>query len=133
MKNKIINIIVLLLVVVTSIITIVTFNKNKGLEKLVVFGQEIEIIEGKTIYEIDMKSAKVKSIDNGCEIPIEVIYNGKKPYDGMQYLVDGENEAYFKFNFDDNIDKQKNIYAYDLYVHVYLEEPLEIECQKRAE
>ena len=127
-RNKIINIVVLLFLVATSIITLVVLNKNKGLEKLVVFGQEIEIVPGKSIYEIDMKSAKVSSINNGCENPIEVIYNGKKQYDGMQYLVDGEKEAYFKFNFDDNIEESENTYAYDLYVHVYLEEPLEVEC-----
>ena len=74
-----------------------------------------------------------RMVYNGCENPIEVIYNGKKPYDGMQYLVSGEKEAYFKFDFDENIDEPENIDAYDLYVHVYLEEPLEIECQNRAE
>lgn len=133
MRNKIINIVVLVFLICTSIITIVVLNKNKGLEKLVVFGQEIEIIKGKSIYEIDMKSAKVKSVNNGCENPIEVIYNGKKPYDGMLYLVAGEKEAYFKFDFDENIDEPENIDAYDLYVHVYLEEPLEIECENRPE
>ena len=133
MRNKIINIVVLVFLICTSILTLVVLNKNKGLEKLVVFGQEIEIIKGKSIYEIDMKSAKVTSVNNGCENPIEVIYNGKKPYDGMQYLVAGEKEAYFKFDFDENIDEPENIDAYDLYVHVYLEEPLEIECQNRAE
>lgn len=133
MRNKIINIVVLVFLICTSILTLVVLNKNKGLEKLVVFGQEIEIIKGKSIYEIDMKSAKVKSVNNGCENPIDVIYNGKKPYDGMQYLVAGEKEAYFKFDFDENIDESENIDAYDLYVHVYLEEPLEIECENRAE
>lgn len=133
MRNKIINIVVLVFLICTSILTLVVLNKNKGLEKLVVFGQEIEIIKGKSIYEIDMKSAKVKSVNNGCENPIDVIYNGKKPYDGMQYLVAGEKEAYFKFDFDENIDEPENIDAYDLYVHVYLEEPLEIECENRAE
>lgn len=133
MKNKIINIIVLVFLVVTSIFTLITFNKNKGLEKLVVFGQEIEIIKGKTIYEIDMKDAKIRAINNGCQNPIEVIYNGKKTYDGIQYLVDGEKEAYFKFDFDDNIDEPDNIDAYDLYIHVYLEEPLEIQCKTIVE
>ena len=42
--------------------------------------------------------------------------------------TEGEKEAYFKYDFDDNIDQPDNIDAYDLYVHVYLEEPLVIEC-----
>ena len=136
MRNKIINIVVLVFLICTSIITIVVLNKNKGLEKLVVFGQEIEIKEGKQVYFLKMKNAKVKSVDNGCEIPIQIEYNnGKTKWNGGQYLVDGEKEVFFKINYVDDKEEISNevTYAYDLYVHVYLEEPLEIECQNRAE
>jgi len=136
MKNKIINFIVLLFLATTTIITIVTLNKTKGLEKLIVFGQEIEVKEGKQVYFIKMKNAKVKSVNNGCENPIQIEYNnGKTKWNGGQYLVDGEKEAYFKINYVDDKEEISNevTYAYDLYVHVYLEEPLEIECQNRVE
>ena len=52
----------------------------------------------------------------------------------VQYLVDGEKEAYFKINFIDEKEESNEVtYAYDLYVHIDLEEPLVIECQNRAE
>ena len=83
MRNKVINIVVLVFLLCTSILTLVVLNKNKGLEKLVVFGQEIEIKEGKQVYFLKIKNAKVKSVDNGCEVPIQIEYNnGKTKWNG---------------------------------------------------
>ena len=54
----------------------------------------------------------------------------KKTNEGTRYLVAGEKDAHFKFDLDDNIDEPESIDVYDLYVHVYLEEALVIECER---
>ena len=101
MRNKIINIAVLVFLICTSIITLVVLNKNKGLEKLVVFGQEIEIIEGKTIYveSLENRGEKIDSavVTNGAFVMQGVVENSSL---GVLKVIGENNKRYFLFNIN---------------------------------
>lgn len=116
--------ILLLVVIVLGITGYFWITKEPSLKSLSVFGQEIHIVKGKNVYELNLEGGEIK----GCYVPIEFdsniegnIYKSSGGENGDDYL-----EAYFSFN--DNISskiKQGNVWDY--YIKVSFEKPLNLD------
>lgn len=137
------TIITILLFIIVFVIYRYTKNKYQQpeIESIIVFGEKIDVIKNKKVYNISMKSAIVK--DNltkyGCVMPIEIKYkNGYKTTETAFSFMAGEKYVYLYSTIDNthstelinNIDDNNSIYhigAYDVFVGVYLDEPLEID------
>ncbi len=133
--------IILVLVGIICILSLLLFNEYKKyntpyLKSISFFGQEVKILPNVYVYEVHMKSAKINKISGGCETPytFEVSDRFKKKYketgyDGSQYVVDGEDYAYFHFNFENyDVDKGK-VTRIDAkyYFFISFDTPLEID------
>lgn len=133
-KNIIIMILTSITVFVLGLIIGAKFlDKTPYITKLEVFGEEIETQKGKMSYTIHLKEAEIKSVSNGCEIPIKVKMNSNYTLtQGITYYQEGEREIYmtgFINEFHDNDVLTSDMY--DLKIKVILEEPLKVaeECQ----
>lgn len=140
MKKRIVALIIVLVSII-CILGLLLFNEYRKyntpyLKSITIFGQDVEILPNVYVYNIHMKSAKINKVSGGCESPyiFEVNDIFKKKYketgeNGVNYVVDGEDYAYFYLNFENyDVDKGK-VTRIDAkyYFFVAFDTPLEID------
>ena len=132
---------IIVLVGIICILSILLFNNYKKyntpyLKSMTVFGQNVKILPNVYVYEIHMKSAKINKVSGGCEFPytFEVNDRFKKKYketdeNGINYVVDGEDYAYFYLNFENYDSDKGEVTRIDAkyYFFVSFDTPLEID------
>lgn len=136
-------IITILLFIIVFVIYRYTKHKYQQteIESILVFGEKIDVIKNKKVYNISMKSATIK--DNltkyGCVMPIEIKYkNGYETTETSFSFMAGEKYVYLYSTIDNTHSTELtkklkdgnpiyHIGAYDVFVGVYLDEPLEID------
>ena len=142
-KYKLIISMILLVLIISFLIFYFTKNRyeQSEIESITVFGENIDVVKNKKVYRIAMKSATIKDYldKKGCIKPIEIKYkNGLKTKEWAFENNEGNTFVYIYSTIDKtfsneimkNINDESLIYyigAYDVFVGVYLDEPLKID------
>lgn len=127
--NKSKNIVIAVLVVILVILFccfICNYYSEPRLESITVFGKDIPVKKGKHVYEIVFE----KSGNYDECFPIDVKFSDGKAYLKTLYFVDGADEVYaiYSFQNDSSGYVAKKVFAQygDYYFHVYLDKPLSL-------